>query len=59
MVFYKKKYLKKFQKTKKKEIERYWNLRQKGKGNYEDSRIAVNIKNKIKSNYNNIIFTYF
>ena len=33
-------------------------MRQKGKGNYEDSRIAANIKNKIKSKYNNIIFLH-
>ena len=57
--FIKKKVFRKISKNKKKkEIERYWNLRQKGKGNYEDSRIAANIKNKIKSKYNNIIFLH-
>ena len=41
-----------------KKIETYWSKRQIGKGNYEDSRIAANIKNKNKSNHKNIIFLH-
>ena len=56
--FIKKKVFKKISKNKKKKkIKKYWNLRQKGKGNYE-AKSRKKQKNKIKSNYNNIIFTY-
>lgn len=53
------KLLSKLAKNKKKnEIESYWIKRQQGKGNYEDSRIAASITNKIKSKHKNIIFLH-
>jgi hypothetical protein len=47
-------------KIKKKEINNYWSLRNLGKGNYVDSRIASNIKFVKKKNidYTNVIFLH-
>tara|TARA_B100000686_G_scaffold352882_1_gene456363 strand:+ start:1406 stop:2878 length:1473 start_codon:yes stop_codon:yes gene_type:complete len=56
--FIDKKLFNKLVKNKSTEVDKYWNKRQKGKGNYEDSRIAANIKNKTKSKYKNIIFLH-
>ncbi len=40
------------------DVNNYWKLRQAGKGNYEDSRIAAKIKNKNPSSIQNVIFLH-
>ncbi len=39
-------------------VNKYWVLRNRGQGNYEDSRIAASLKNKVKKNYQNVIFLH-
>lgn len=39
-------------------INKYWALRNLGYGNYEDSRIAASLKNKVNKKYQNVIFLH-
>ena len=41
-----------------KEVEKYWNLRKKGFSDYEDARIASQIKNKINKYPKNVILLH-